>query len=254
MRWCGVWTVICVLTMSILETFVHCYCSRSGGVVQICFPIAMKQREGLGKSYSEKSHVIKRSRHTWPTVRAAFDFYKRLYGNLDVPYNFSMPPSWNHPQQLQNMKLGHITSRIRTRGDFLEHHQELSSMGFQWAVKSTSLFEDTIEALIEYNCTYGNMNVPVKYCIQNSTLFSRQFWGMKLGRRLDHIRQGSYSSPLQRARLVNIGLNVSKLRDRRGIEVILDALRSYKNVHGHLQVSEIGGGGGEVFICEQSFE
>ncbi|KAH9106347.1 hypothetical protein LEN26_014579 [Aphanomyces euteiches] len=82
----------------------------------------------------------------WHRNLSALKTYKQFYGDMRIPTKFVVPqddPAW--PVDLANIKLGLVVSRLRSNQETLsdEKMQELTKLGFEWGVKSSSL--DQIE-------------------------------------------------------------------------------------------------------------
>ena len=166
--------------------------------------------------------------------------YKELYGDLDVPYRYTVPNAtaahlW--PDGSQSMKLGAIVSRIRTRNDFAGYRDDLEALGLQYE-KRDGPFCITYDALKCYKEVYGDLLVKARFVVPSCPPWPKRCYGLKLGNRVDQIRnKGQYSSNgeyLQK--LDDLGFVWETNRDKRGFGYIYGALQVYKLIHGDLNI------------------
>jgi hypothetical protein len=72
----------------------------------------------------------------WEKVKAAFETYKTVNGDLLVPAKFVVPhddPEW--PKSTWGVNLGGIVNRIRSGKSYKDHKEELLTMGFQYVLR-----------------------------------------------------------------------------------------------------------------------
>ena len=209
---------------------VHGYTLREHITFRSGFP---PHNMALSASTSKKREA--RFRLIFDTLKA----YKQLYGNLDVPYRFVVPNliSAEWPEGSDSMKLGAIVSRIRTRDDFASHRDELEALGLQYERYNDS-FQIVYEALKCYKEIYGDLYVKALFVVPYEKPWPELCYGLKLGSRVDHIRnKGQYSSNQQYLqKLEDLGFVWETGRDKRGFGYIYGALQVYKLVYGDLNV------------------
>jgi hypothetical protein len=158
-----------------------------------------------------------------------------------VPKLFEIPAdSQNWPiKELHGMKLGNKVQGIRHNGLFADRWQELNQLGFNYDSlrKPPPPFETLLGALGNYHKIYGDLMVPYKYVIPKDRNWEERFHGMVLGGICSRIRRGEvYTLPEERSALESIGFELDVLRDRRGFDVVLEAMKAYKKVYGNLVI------------------
>lgn len=141
----------------------------------------------------------------WNLIFESLIVYKTLYGDVLVPYNFTVPYNdgrW--PKACWGVHLGNSVQKIRNRGDFIgannpnafSRRNQLDSIGFVWDVQEMR-FIKLYNALqlfgrIEQNNKVhsGALKVPSQYVVpQNDSRWPTEFWGYRLGERCSQIRQ-----------------------------------------------------------------
>ena len=178
-------------------------------------------------------------------VKESIASYRHLYGHVNVPYSFVVPnhtdsePIW--PAESRGLKLGHILSRIRTRGDYMkdvEQKQQLLDLGVEVKKKRDSDFETIIEALKIYSGLSNSMNIDNSFVCPDDAPWPSHLHGYRLGSRIHSIRyQGAYADEEKQKRLRNVGLKpLKRMRRRLHGETLLQALESYKGKFGDLHI------------------
>jgi hypothetical protein len=185
-------------------------------------------------------------RTSFALVRDSLATYKRLHGDLKVPYKFVVPnetddgwPDLNKGQK--PLALGKVLSRIRCRGDYMQiesQREELLALGVKLTSMRDAEFETIIEALRVYRDVNGDCcDVSVKFVVPPEDRWPVHLHGYNLGARVHSIRyQGAYSDINKKERLLEIGFNHSQQRRRYGPKLILQALRCYKAKVGDVNV------------------
>lgn len=196
-------------------------------------------RHAIHPAPSKSSSSTKRETR-FKLIFQTLEVYKKLYGNLDIPYRYIVPnittaDIW--PEGSQAMKLGAIVSRIRTRNDFAAHRDEFEALGLVYERNDDS-FSIVYDALKCYKDIYGNLLVKALFVVPSNPPWPKCCYGLKLGSRVDQIRnKGQYSSnPEYLQKLEVLGFVWETGRDKRGFGHIYGALQVYKLVYGHLNV------------------
>eukprot|EP01041_Mallomonas_annulata_P008905 gene8905-18430_t len=202
----------------------------------------------------------------------ALKIYNDIHGNFNVPRSWCVPKQEPWPEQLWGLRLGSSIALIR-RGDYSsEHVATLMSIGFipkqqrvtennknnnqksleieelnqiqhqQHLSKNSNSLENTRKtlctALITYKDIYGDFRVPVSFIVPHETPWPNDAWGLSLGILVKNVRHGlSFTDVESREYLSNIGFEMRGWRrDQRGFDVIMEALCTYKEIHGHINV------------------
>ena len=108
-----------------------------------------------------------------------------------IPYKYIIPNNTDTiSMNINNLKLGNIVSRIRTRGDYRDQHQILQSLGLEVNYINNNNYTKVINALKLYKEKYNDINVKTKYIIPiNDTTWPEEYRGMHLGSQIDHLRR-----------------------------------------------------------------
>ena len=109
------------------------------------------------------------------------------------------------------MKLGNRVSKIRSREDYVKGHPErraeLDAMGFVWD-EFERRWEEVRDALLAYQEVHGDLKVTRAFVVPSEAPWAEEAWGMKLGFRVNHIRNNDYyvkHYPERRAELDALG-------------------------------------------------
>ena len=88
----------------------------------------------LGFTYDSKSNVV-----GWHKLRLALLTYKSIFGNLLVPYTFTVPSKTDMwPKSTWGIRLGYRVCGIRSHNFYKEHRDEMVEMGFVFGVRFRS--------------------------------------------------------------------------------------------------------------------
>ena len=109
------------------------------------------------------------------------------------------------------MKLGNRVSDIRDKDIYVKDHPErraeLDAMGFVWDDLERR-WEEVRAALLVYKEMHGDLQVPRLFVVPSQAPWPEEAWGMKLGFRVNHIRNNDYyvkHYPERRAELDAMG-------------------------------------------------
>ena len=144
----------------------------------------------------------------WEPVKAAFEKYKELKGDLLIPFDFLVPSNDKWPTEAWGLKLGRIVRRIRFENEFLDHREELEEMGFSFNRQRQTLGWDVIrDALLTYKSIKGDLMVPAKFIIPyGNSKWPPKTWGMYLGSAVSRMRNRT-TYDAHREELVAMGLS-----------------------------------------------
>ena len=157
-------------------------------------------------------HCVRPSRYD--KIHRALISFEKVHGHLDVPYSFIVPSEKSDAwaEECHGLHLGAALSRIRRRGDFKEHHEQLSKLGLHLGSESKDRrsreFHIVVSALEEYRRREGNCQVPIHFVIPSHGPEAKGWphatLGLKLGQRVSSIRNKKtyVSNQEYRARLL----------------------------------------------------
>ena len=147
----------------------------------------------------------------WQCVLQSLVAYKKLHGDLEVPYRFVVPSEAPWPAEVWGLKLGSRVSNIRSQEIFVKEHPErraeLDAMGFVWDGLERR-WELVRDALGVYKELHGDLEVPYLFVVPSAATWPAEAWGLKLGSRVQKIRSQEYfvkEHPERRAELDEVG-------------------------------------------------
>jgi len=113
----------------------------------------------------------------------ALQCYRRHYGDLWVPYRYSIPQDDERfPLSLRGLPLGVVVRSIRHNSNFSNHRKELELINFPFGSKKQAEFQIIKSAVQIYQNVHGiNHKIPRSYVIPVDKNFEKPMWGMKLG-------------------------------------------------------------------------
>jgi len=175
----------------------------------------------------------------------AFLIYKKLYGDLCIPKNFSVPATDNWPEDVWGLRLGYRIEKIRKGISYSEkaYQKYFESIGIlEYKIPNSRLDNFTLvfEALLRYKELYGDLLVPRKFTISHDDLrWAPELRSLPLGLRVGSIRAGrSFSNLNQAAMLEEIGF-VWDVREH-NFEKFLKAYGIYNQLcNQHSKISNI---------------
>lgn len=178
-----------------------------------------------------------RNIHDYDTIKIGFQRYKELYGNLVVPYMFTIPvdsASW--PPVTQGIKLGVVASKLRRSGCYQFLRDELAVMGMNFERQLKPFDAETLKiSLLQYKDIYGTLRIPHSFCIPESNIWPEKTRGMRLGVLVSTIRRGK-SYKYIRDELVGMGFDYGHQKRHHGQKLVMTALQRYKEIFGDLLV------------------
>jgi hypothetical protein len=167
--------------------------------------------------------------------------YQEVHGDLQVLNAFVVPSEAPWPQEAWGLKLGVRVNKIRSQENYVKHHPErraeLDALGFVWDDMERR-WEEVHAALLAYKEVHGDLQVPYVFVVPSEAPWPEEAWGMKLGQRVDKIRNAEQHvkhQPERRAELDSLGFVWDDLARR--WEELRAALLVYKEVHGDLEVT-----------------
>jgi len=189
-------------------------------------------------------------RARWFVVKAALEQYTQIVGDLNkISYAFTVPVSSDWPESTHCLRLGQVVSRIRNRGDFSQHHQELREVfGLQSRQeRQDETFSAFAEALAAYQRSLPNerdqlnLSVPSKCRLPYDSAFPPHLHGYPLGAKMAEWRKVG-GEPGREGELLALlrpgtALPSGKQRDRRSPDTLLTALRAYQEKYGNLEIA-----------------
>ena len=200
-----------------------------------------------GDSHADKRDDLISIGFTFDTAQARYELaktallnYKRLHGDLLVPWKFEVPSKCKDwPKQTWGLHLGFIVGSMR-RGSYADKHEELLEMGFDFEPQLIRYgFQATKQALQYYQRLYGDMNVPAKFEVpSNNGNWPLNTLGMKLGYAVKDIKYGRIYAD-KKDDLIKMGFDFTITRRRIDFEMIMKALLKYREVHGDLLVPQV---------------
>jgi hypothetical protein len=177
--------------------------------------------------------------------------YKQLRGNLLVTGLFVVPRSKPWPKHLWGMKLGKTVDNIRSIQHFVrgdpERRQWLDSIGFEWDDLKRQ-WDSVQEALDTYWQVHGDLAVTQSFVVPSCSPWSKNLWGMALGKTVSGIRtKGNFAEghPQRRQWLEDMGFEFdiavydNTKNDQRWVKEVAPALMTYKQLRGNLLVTRL---------------
>jgi hypothetical protein len=138
---------------------------------------------------------IKNNNKNFNRIYNGIKYYKDKYNNNSIiPYNYIIPEDNDTiKNDINNLKLGNIISRMKNRGDYKEYHYIIEEqLGFSINLKNdynNNNYSTLINALMIYHNKFDNLNITSKYIIPNDETWPLNMRGMHLGSQVDHLRR-----------------------------------------------------------------
>ncbi|GAB5365859.1 hypothetical protein AAMO2058_001094700 [Amorphochlora amoebiformis] len=182
------------------------------------------QRENKRSQDAQKS---------WENLLLALRTYYDLSGDLDVPYAYVVPSEDPWPLEVQGLPLGIRVQTIRSEKAHLtgpesaKRTELLNEMGFVWEMHEMK-FEDIVDGLKQFKQIHAHLLVPQDFVVPPLSPWPEHLWGLKLGHRVNRIRNDAYikGRPDRKKVLDDLGFEW----DTRDVSwrVTLETLKLYK--------------------------
>ncbi|RHY87265.1 hypothetical protein DYB37_013367 [Aphanomyces astaci] len=175
--------------------------------------------------------------HKWEMTVQGLRTYSNLHNHVIIPRTFVVPHGderW--PKESWNWKLGRVVDNLRQDKDKLAQDRiaTLDSLGFVWSVHAQE-WQHSIDLLATYTAIYGHANVPYSYVVPCTDEWPASGHGMRLGVWVQNIRNRAASYSKARVAALNELGFVWGVHDENW-QVNVHALRTYKMLHGHVNV------------------
>jgi hypothetical protein len=160
-----------------------------------------------------------------------------INNNSIISRDWVVPSKAPWPIECWGLKLGSKVSAVR-RGALYNNPTQidkLNEIGFVWNA-STKAINKLCYAAKYYQNNNGHLCVPKNFVIPCDDSYPEEFWGFKIGSKLNNIRYRGDFNQYQTI-LQEIGIEMDKVGiDTRHWEYVYSALKVYKNLYGHLNV------------------
>lgn len=198
------------------------------------FPVIADELQKLGFSM----HPIVSG---WDVFYDALVKFKRLYGHVNVPYNFIVPRTSPWSKLEWDLKLGIKLLTLRSVGQHVCLHddkiKELIALGFEWnpqdVVPRDEMWSDDgfcrfVTGLLIFHDNFPEQDIPTNFSIPNSELWPIELHDMKLGSMIHSIR-GSFEALNSSNRIIPENVD---------FDCVLKAVQIFKHVYNHVNVVE----------------
>lgn len=204
----------------------------------------------------------------------AYETYKKLFKTDAIPRSFVVPTSSEWPQEVWSMKLGINYSNVRFLRTFRPMKEILErKTQFDFSRNQRKESEERIklclQALRSYQRLHGSVvSLPRTFIVPHAdSAYPPATWGILLGPILDKLKyRKNKTSDNFRAQLrAEFGIKFELDSTDRRFRRIRDALISFRDMHGHLNVplnymvpteekGNDGGNGGSTVKAETKLE
>jgi hypothetical protein len=148
---------------------------------------------------------LQKQNYTFSDVVQCLHIYQSIHGDLLVPQAYRIGGSdKRYPKDMRGKPLGQVVSKIRSKGLYKEHQEELLTMGFEFFPLQTRC-EKIYAAIKQYihvnqltildqNITRTGektqiLSIPSKFVIPyNDASYDPSFWGLNIGTIVSDIR------------------------------------------------------------------
>jgi shikimate 5-dehydrogenase len=211
-------------------------CSRNIYTFKHCKVFHLSKSIITNNLHSESSLSNSNSQDRFDNIYKAFEAYKSLNninGLFTVSHTFVVPSNDNNwPKETWGVKLGSITSSIRSSNAWKDHRLELEELGFDYSSQEVNSFEDIYKAFETYkrlNNINGLFRVPHRFVVPiNDVNWPKETWGMNLGSITGRIRSSNHWKD-HRLELEELGFDYSLNKKRYEFEDIYKAFEAYKS-------------------------
>lgn len=162
--------------------------------------------------------------------------YKKLTGDMLVPYKFVVPENSDWPSETWKLNLGVFVGDVRNRTFYADRNEELRNLGFEFELKFNKRYGYDLvkKAMLRYKELYGNMLITSVYLVPDTEEWPTSMRGMKLGCIVNNVRRGS-SYADKRQELIEIGFDFES-QHKYGYDLVKQGLIRYKEINGHINV------------------
>jgi hypothetical protein len=152
---------------------------------------------------------------------------------VKTPENEAKHAAWSEIHKPAKKYRIQYLNRTLSQEDF----EELEAMGFVWFRSEWIWEQQIVPGLVAYKENHGTLEVPRSFVVPASEEWSKLSHGFRLGSAVKDIRSNQYQvedDPERRQWLEDMGLVWDELE--RTWEVAKEALATYKQLHGDLEV------------------
>ena len=176
----------------------------------------------------------------WQRILDSMHAYKKLHGDLKVPYDFVVPSEAPWPEDAWGINLGTRLASIRNQENYVKGRPdrvaELNRMGFIWNIYEEQ-WQRILKSLHVYKKLHGDLKVPYDFAVPSEALWPEDAWGINLGKRVSAIRSNEIyvkDRPDRVVELNRMGFIWDVYEEQ--WQRILKSLQVYKELHGDLEV------------------
>ena len=215
-----------------------------------------------GDSHADKRDDLISVGFTFDTTQARYEVaktallnYKRLHGDLLVPWKFEVPTKCQEwPKHTWGLNLGFIVGSMR-RGSYADKHEELLELGFDFKrqlvrygyqatkqgfdftiVRRKISFDTIMKVLLKYREVYGDLLVPQSFVVpcdddddEGEGVWPEEMWGLHIGAVVCRIRSGYYAE--KKEELIKIGFTYC-VRKKYSYDCFALAVAAFKSING----------------------
>jgi len=182
----------------------------------------------------------------WDATLDCLRAFAEETGEAQPRHSFVVPSHEPYPPSRWGDRLGARYARLlrsAQQGKLSEERRvALEAIGIDLRSADERGFETMVEALEAYRTQHGHINVPMSFVVpHDDPSWPSACWGLRLGNRVNAVRtKDRYLKGKEwaerTARLESLGFvwGVASLR----FDVLLEALRAFREEYGHLQVPQ----------------
>jgi hypothetical protein len=172
-------------------------CEDMGGLNLGCMVGGARSGQKFGEYREELEHLgfdfNTQVKYNYSLTRRMLVHYKELYGDMEIPTKFKIPPDEHWPSEMWGQKLGSAATLIRY-GSYPENRDDLLSIGFPFTERRKKFDYECVKvAVYKYReLTHGSVTVRRDFKIpEGSSWYPEETWGMPLGAIVARIRSGA---------------------------------------------------------------
>ena len=120
----------------------------------------------------------------------AFQQYKRIYGDLDVPQSFTVKTTALWPAPMRGIRLGRITNGLRVNQEGLDPSKvaQLNALGMIWSVSEHTFMGLILPSMQMFHAEEGTLKMKQGFTVPRTIYYPDSCWDFPLGRTLQHMR------------------------------------------------------------------